>query len=146
MWKVINYSGGHIWNGAGNGTDRDGNEIRTSLLAAVDYATSNGVSWVNASGNAGAGTFFKRNPVFHATGHYLQFDPFGLSFGCSSLSVGADDAGEDYFFQLRSDGNWSRADTNLAIALDGPLKPSQGERRLYISTEMQSGEDGARSF
>ena len=135
--KVINHSLGSLWDGPGNGMSRYGNVARRSLLAAVDYATSNGVSWVNPSGNAGVATFFKRNPMFHGTQHYLQFHPFGLSFGCNLVNIKAD---KDYLIQLRSDGVWSGADTNLAIALSGPLHLPQDEWFLLFSIEMQSGE------
>ena len=141
--KVINHSLGAVWDGPGDGQSRYGNVARRSLLAAVDYATANGVIWVNASGNAGVGTFFKRDPVFHPTDNYLQFGQFGLSYGCNLVKLVA---GADYFFQLRSDGDWSRADTNLAIALDGPLHVPQDERLLFFSTDMQSGDVGHVPF
>ena len=136
--KVINHSLGHLWDGPGDGNSQDGNDVRSSLLAAVDYAASNGVLWVNASGNRAESTWFGRDPDFHDTGYYLPFTELGRDFGCNLVTI---EAGKDYFFQMRGDGAWSHADVNLAMALSGPNEVEEDRRLLFLSTGMQAGEE-----
>ena len=137
--KVINHSAGSLWDGPGDGTSRyDDGMRRRSLLDAVDYAASNGVLWVNPSGNRAESTWFGRDPDFHDTGHYLPFSELGTDFGCNLVTL---EAGKDYFFQMRSDGAWSHADVNLAMALSGPNEVEEDRRLLFLSTGMQAGEE-----
>ena len=136
--KVINNSAGALWDGPGDGNSRDGNDVRSSLLAAVDYAESNGVLWVNSSGNKALGTWFGRDPDFHDTGHYLPFTTLGTDFGCNLVTI---EAGKDYFFQMRGDGAWSHADVNLSMVLRGPNEVEEDRRLFYASTGMQTGEE-----
>ena len=115
---VINVSLRFRFDGPGDGTSRFGD----TPLKAIDKAVENGIVWVNAAGNQGNKTWFKRGP-----------------FASTTISLNGEDTkviifdGEDFtnaFYQgsiveLRWDDTWSGAIRDLDLYLAYP-KDSSG--------------------
>ena len=105
--SVINHSVGWGFDGPGNGTS----PLSVSPLRTVDRAVESDIIWVNSAGNHAQSTWF---------GGYSDTDGNGLiSFG------GSNDETIDFPFrecqsyrvQLRWEGNWDGASTNLDLYL-----------------------------
>ena len=123
---VINYSQSDLWEGPGDGTS----PFSWSSLRSVDIAVGSGVIWVNAAGNGARETWFGR---FLSPGSG-SFHNFEQSDQCNTFSEPLS-AGERLTVQLRWEGDWGGADTDLDLYLY--RNPSGGGT---LSTPVESSE------
>ena len=131
--RIINHSITELWKGPGDGTSPFDIDRDRSLLNFVRNAVGEGVLWVNAAGNAGLGTWFKRgidDDDFDDAGR-LKFNSAGLV--CNPVTIESD---RDYFFQMRWNGPWPRASIDLALFL-----VNQSDDVVASSNDLQSGLD-----
>ena len=131
--SVINYSAGWTFNGPGDGKS----PFSDSPLETVDRAVTGGAVWVNAAGNQARKTWFSRAP-------FLDQDGDGnIEFAAGEELNSIDlDAGDEITVQLRWDGSWGGARTNLDLGLwkSGFVRP------VALSLDPQSGGPGHVPF
>ena len=146
--KIINHSGGDVWDGPGDGTSDFVSDERRSLLNIVKDAEDGGAVWVNAAGNNALQTWYStfvpfNNPVDGI--QYLDFSSIRYSFTggnnpCNRVTFEAD---KDYTLQARWDGDWEGDDVDLEVHLvreagtDGDGNPLP--RLMVSSTGRQAG-------
>ena len=141
---VINYSVGWRFDGPGDGTS----PLSASPLNTVDRAVASDILWVNSAGNDAQEAWF---------GGYSDLDGDGaIGFGSANDEVGATGFGspndevidilfrecQRYTVQLRWEGNWGGATTDLDLHLY-----NKNTREVVFSSETeQSGESGHIPF
>ena len=106
--SVINYSAARPFDGPGDGTS----PLSISPLRTVDRAVTGGAVWVNSAGNYARTTWFARAPFLDQDRNgIIEFAP-GDEINGMTLA-----AGGHITVQLRWDGSWGGARTNLNIGL-----------------------------
>ncbi len=106
--SVINYSVAERFDGPGNGTS----PISISPLNTVDRAVTGGAVWVNSAGNHARTTWFARAPFLDQDRNgRIEFVPGDES---NNMTLAA---GDRIRVQLRWEGSWGGARTDLSIGL-----------------------------
>ena len=108
---IINFSGGTVWDGPGDGTSH----FFFSPLRRVDYAVSRGVTWVNAAGNENQHTWYE--PDAH-TDMLTNFDYVidkGSTFFPQNTCNSVHTVGSQLQVFLRWGDSWSGAQLDLDI-------------------------------
>ena len=106
--SVINYSAVWPFDGPGDGTS----PYSISPLRTVDRAVAGGAVWVNSAGNEARTTWFSRSPFLDQDRDgFIEFAP-GDEINGMTLA-----AGGHITVQLRWDGSWGGARTDLNIGL-----------------------------
>ena len=126
---VINYSLSDLWEGPGDGTS----PFSWSSLRSVDIAVGSGLSWTNAVGNGAAQSWFGSFVDVQGDG----FHNFEGADQCNTFSETLS-AGERLTAQLRWDGNWGGASTNLDLYLYRSIGGSQATV-VHSSRDAQGG-------
>ncbi len=104
--QVINQSVSWSWEGPGDGTTPYSN----AALAAVAIAETNGILWVNAAGNANGETY---SAPFSSPDGDLYHNFSALDEGNTMALT----AGQQIFVQMRWEGAWGGAATDLGLYL-----------------------------
>ena len=126
---VINYSLSDLWEGPGDGTSPFG----WSSLRSVDIAVGSGLTWTNAVGNGAEQSWFGSFVDVQGDG----FHNFDGADQCNTFSETLS-AGERLSAQLRWEGAWGGASTNLDLYL---YRSTAGSRATVVhsSRDAQSG-------
>ena len=134
--EVINVSLGWVYDGPGDGTSPDSD----SPLKTIDFAVSQGITWVNAAGNS-AGR------VWH--GRFSDPDDDGIH------NFASDDVGNDLIltegrqpsFAMRWDDDWGQADCDLDLQLYRNARGPDG-RYILVGADItvQDGTAGSVPF
>ena len=146
--KIINHSGGDVWDGPGDGTSDFVSDERRSLLNIVKDAEDGGAVWVNAAGNSALQTWYSTFVPFNRPVEgiqYLDFSSIRYSYTggnnpCNRVTL---EAGKSYVLQTRWDGDWDGDDVDLEVHLvreagtDGEGNPLP--RLMVSSTGHQAG-------
>ena len=129
--SVINHSRLWPFDGPGDGTS----PLSISPLNTIDTAVAAGIVWVNAAGNQGQGTWFKRGPFTYSTINIDGEDVKFLNFEGSEFENPAHPFGR---LELRWEDSWDGATTDLDLFL---VRADDDQNTLY-SIDPQSGEAG----
>jgi subtilisin family serine protease len=128
--RVINHSAGWVWEGPGDGTS----SFSDSALGAVDIAVTGGAVWVNSAGNSAQSNWFGSYSDANSN-NWLEFS------GVLETNPVELTAGSTLVAQLRWEGNWGNAASDLDLALyDSSLT------LVAFSTSPQSGGLGQNSY
>ncbi|MCY4416323.1 MAG: S8 family serine peptidase [Chloroflexi bacterium] len=104
--EVVNVSLGWTYDGPGDGTSPSSN----SPLKTIDAAVSNGITWVNASGNEAFSVWY--GPVSDPDGNgWLHFS------GNREVNPLLAENGDSLFAIMRWDDDWGSADCDLDLVL-----------------------------
>ena len=127
--SVINTSLSFTFDGPGDGTST----FSDSPLKAVDRAVAGGVVWVTAAGNQAQKAWFSRSP-------FIDQDRAGvMEFAAGDLLNNMTlQAGDRISVQLRWDGSWEGARTNLDLG----IWSIDAELFAWLSIDPQSGGPG----
>ena len=127
--SVINTSLSFTFDGPGDGTS----PFSDSPLKAVDRAVAGGVVWVTSAGNEAQKAWFSRSP-------FIDQDRSGLmEFAAGDLLNNMTlQAGDRISVQLRWDGSWEGARTNLDLG----IWSIDAELFAWSSIDPQSGGTG----
>ena len=134
--QVINVSLGYPYDGPGDGTSPDSN----SPLNTIDFAVSQGITWINAAGNSARRVWYGRFSDHDSDGvHNFAPNDVGNTFILQE--------GDQPSFVMRWDDDWGRADCDLDLLLFSSIRGSDGRFPLVAadSTE-QDGTAGRRPF
>ena len=126
---VINYSLSDLWEGPGDGTS----PFSWSSLRSVDIAVGSGLNWTNAVGNGAEQSWFGSFVDVQGDG----FHNFEGADQCNTFSETLS-SGERLTAQLRWEGAWSGARTNLDLYLYRSTGGSQATV-VHSSRDAQSG-------
>ena len=131
---VINYSLSDLWEGPGDGTS----PFSWSSLKSVDIAVGSGVIWTNAVGNGANETWLGQFVDVNGDG----FHNFDGADQCNTFSESLS-AGERLTAQLRWEGDWGGADTDLDLYLYRSPAVSGSQAVIVESSEAdQNGSAG----
>ena len=134
--QVINVSLGYPYDGPGDGTSPDSN----SPLNTIDFAVSQGITWINAAGNSAGRVWYGRFSDHDGDGvHNFAPNDVGNTFILQE--------GDQPSFVMRWDDDWGRADCDLDLLLFSSKIGSDGLFPLVAAdiTE-QDGTAGRRPF
>ena len=105
--RVINYSASWLWDGPGDGTS----PYADSPLISANAAVAAGAVFVTAAGNEARSTWFGPFRDVDGSG-WAEFDESGIDDNYAWLS-----AGEHVSIQLRWQGSWTAAASDLDLGL-----------------------------
>ena len=131
--KVINTSLSFTFDGPGDGTSPSGD----SPLKAVHRAVEGGVVWVTSAGNEAQLAWFSRSPFLDQNRAGLMEFAAGDVLNYITLQ-----AGDQISVQLRWDGSWQGAKTNLDLG----IWDINAELFASLSIDPQSGGPGHVPF
>ena len=134
--EVINVSLGWAYDGPGDGTSRDSN----SPLNTIDFAVSQGITWVNAAGNNAGWVWYGQfsDPSRNGIHHFARDDVGNALF----LPEGSQPT-----FAMRWDDDWGRADCDLDLELYRNVRGPDG-RFILVGADLtvQDGTPGSEPF
>ncbi|MDA1279163.1 MAG: Ig-like domain-containing protein [Chloroflexi bacterium] len=131
--QIINYSVGWLWDGPGDGTSPS----PVSPLKAVDQAVTDGILWVNSSGNSHGEAWFGSWADDSFPNNWLEFS------GGDELNTITLGSTQTVTVQIRWDDSWTHADSDLDLCLfDSTLLISNA----YCVFETQDGTAGSTPF
>ena len=136
--KVINHSVGYGINAPGDGSS--GQTVdQNHILDVIDYAVTNGIVWINSSGNDALETWYgPYRDGFTPNTH--DFNPSSIVDEGNNIVLQAD---TKFQAELRWDDSWDNADCDMDLY----LKTSATNDVVGISgTDYQRGRDGNRPY
>ena len=134
--EVINVSLGWPYDGPGDGTSRDSD----SPLNTIDFAVSQGITWVNAAGNSAGRVWYGRFSDPERDGvHNFEPDDVGNALFLPE--------GSQPTFAMRWDDDWGRADCDLDLELYRNVRGPDG-RYIRVGADLteQDGTPGSEPF